>query len=97
MDPAMLGAVWDSPMVAQLAFPARTVARGHNRQSGEEDGAVEVDADVAVGYRLYHAHALPCGPCLAGIFFRIALGRGLVNIWGMETKGIGMSNRGSFS
>eukprot|EP00667_Euglena_gracilis_P014018 EG_transcript_14518 len=54
MNPAMLGAVWDSPMVAQLAFPARTVARGHNRQSGEEDGAVEVDADVAVGYRLYH-------------------------------------------
>eukprot|EP00668_Euglena_longa_P045825 GGOE01061507.1.p1 GENE.GGOE01061507.1~~GGOE01061507.1.p1 ORF type:complete len:317 (+),score=97.95 GGOE01061507.1:38-988(+) len=53
MDPTMMGMVWDSPMVSQLAFPARAVRKGHNLQKDEEDGVVEVDADVTVGYRLY--------------------------------------------
>jgi alpha-beta hydrolase superfamily lysophospholipase len=68
MDPSMLADFWNSPMIGQIAFPARKEAKGCNATAGTEDGEINVDGGVSVGYRLYTG--LPASQLKAvGLYF----------------------------
>jgi pimeloyl-ACP methyl ester carboxylesterase len=59
MDPSMLAALWDSPIVSRIAFQGRPAPKGVNIQPGETDGVISVGDSVEVGYRLCHGVATP--------------------------------------
>ena len=49
---SMLAGFWDSPLVAQIAFPARPASKGDGLQAGMDDGEIAVDGG-SVAYRVY--------------------------------------------
>merc|ERR1711865_503926 len=55
----MLGQLFDSPMVSQVAFQPTTFAQGTGLGANQTDGSIEVADGISLAYRLYHGAAAP--------------------------------------
>ena len=63
MDPnalaGMLGGLWDSPMISQVAYHPTTFPKGTDIGADQTDGTIAVEDGVELAYRLYHGCSDP--------------------------------------